>query len=185
VFSLAHELHAVASLLLGTIERLIRQLQRTTGTALARGLDQGKSYADRHSGVGSRIQVLDLQLTYRPADMLCNILRLRGIDVVENRAKFFTAIAGQYIQGTAREALKALGNLAQRLITGQMPVAVVVSFEMIDIDQQDRHGLVIALRLQPKSFEILIEDAPVAGAHITAPVSRNAAERAMKDSGRP
>src|SRR6185312_6013615 len=82
-------------------------------------------------------------------------------DVIENGRELLATIAREQVERTTYESLHGLRDPPQRLISSEMPVAVVVGFEVIDIDQQDANGAAVLDRLLPQADEVVIEHPPV------------------------
>ena len=93
--------------------------------------------------------------------------------------------------------LQHLRHVAQRAIAGLVAVAVVVGFEVIDVDEQDRDDALLVGRALPQLLELLVEHAPVLHARqrvvlrelghrvgLEEPRARRSLERARDDAAR-
>ncbi len=107
--------------------------------------------------------MLDGQPRNCAAHSFGGVARLICFYVVEDRGELLTPIASEQVERTAHESLYRLRDAAQCLIARKVSVAVVVGFEMIDIDQQDAKRAPILDGLLPQANEIVVEDPPVLG----------------------
>src|SRR6185312_8895287 len=95
------------------------------------------------------------------AQLFRDSLNTAGIQVEQRDDELFTAIPRSHVEGTAGKTLHHLSHPPQRAIACLMAVAVVVRFEVIDIDQQQRQAAMIAHRLLPHPREVLLEGTSV------------------------
>ncbi len=122
------------------IERLVGELKRAARAALGARLDDGDADADRddrpsrESRCSSPIATTALRICAR------ELLGRDTVDVVQQHGELLAAVAREHIARARDEHLQHLGDAAQRAVAGLVAVAVVVGFEVIDVDQQDREA---------------------------------------------
>ena len=107
--------------------------------------------------------MLDVQLAHDGTDPVRDLPGSLVVDVIKDDRELLAAVACQDIHGPTDYFLNSLGDLAQGEIAGLVSVKVVVGFEVIDVDQQDRQCAPIDDRPLPQQLEVLIEDAAIFG----------------------
>ncbi len=152
-----HQLDPVPALHFGRVEGLVRELDGPAGIALYCRHDRGNTDADGHSGERPRSAVLDVQLADGRADSLGDLPGLVAVDVIQERRELLATIACQQIQRPAHRFLNRPCNLAQGVVAGLVPVEVVVGFEVVDVENQDRQRAPVPDSQLPQMLEVLIE----------------------------
>ena len=75
-----------------------------------------------------------------------------GHDVLEQQGELVSTDPGNRV-GLAHRGLQARGNLLQDLVAGEMSEGVVHGLEVVEIDEHDRQGPVVA----PLAFESVVQ----------------------------
>src|SRR4029077_15892358 len=76
-------------------------------------------------------------------------------DVTEQNDELFSAVTGQEILGTKRAEERGSEALEHQ-ISSRVPVSVVDVFEVIDIENQDRHVSSMPLRVRKLGIESIL-----------------------------
>jgi len=84
-----------------------------------------------------------------------------AIGIAQKKHKFFTTITGGKIGGSAGILVDNSGNLLQAVITTLMSVIVVIIFEQVDINIEQRDRKVLTISDAPLSIECLIKGAAI------------------------
>jgi hypothetical protein len=88
--------------------------------------------------------MFDLEVVNRIADFLRNTHSTDHVRVRQQHRYFFAAVPGRKISGALRrQVLDRAANRPQTLVAGSMAIDVVILFEAVDIDhdQRERTGL--------------------------------------------
>lgn len=94
------------------------------------------------------------------ADTFCHNQRAFGIGVRENQSEFVTAKAGRSVD-SAQLLAETIGEFAERFVTCIVTGRIVQFFESIEIQHQQRHGLVLPCGHLQFAIELHFERAPV------------------------
>src|SRR6185312_2121897 len=107
--------------------------------------------------------MLDGQALNGFADLLRGVRGAPAVRVIQDGREFLAAIARDHVERPTHTALNGVRYFAQRRIAGLVPVTVVVGFEVIDIDQQERERTAVLRGLSPEPWQIIVELPPVLG----------------------
>jgi hypothetical protein len=91
-------------------------------------------------------------------------LDVAAVRFVQHDRELFAAVARRDVERPARAAAEAPRDLAQAFIAGLVPVVVVVSLEVVDIDQQHAERRIVTRRLRPDAIDVLVEQPAVVNA---------------------
>jgi hypothetical protein len=99
-----------------------------------------------------------------------NLLDMLAARVIQHDRELFTAIAGRYVQRPVGAACETPSYLPQAFIARLVAVVVVVSLEVIDIDQDQGQRHPVADGLRPDAVDVVVEHPAVvdAGEAVTA-----------------
>src|SRR5450830_246463 len=138
-------LDAIAAAGLGAIERLVGNTdQRRRGSVALDRLEATYAQADGHDAIwvgGMR----DSLATHFQPDLLGDGAGSRHIAIGQDHDKLFPAVTRCQIARTPLAGQDGLADLTQALIAGQVAIHIVVQFEMIDVDHDQREALARAL----------------------------------------
>jgi hypothetical protein len=101
--------------------------------------------------------VHDVRVVDRLAQLVSHLPDVVRTQIEQGQDELFATVARSDVQGSARKRLHHLGHSPQGLIAGLMAVAVVVGFEVVNVDQKQCQLSAIAKRLLPHPREIIVE----------------------------
>ncbi len=110
---------------------------------------------------GDIVEGLDSQSSHTLKQALGYVYYVRLGQVVQNDCELFAPVAGGQVEWASRHALNNSGDASECDITHQVPMRIVVSLEMIDVDHEDADGASITHGLLPGSMQVVIETATV------------------------
>ena len=105
--------------------------------------------------------MLDGQIAQARAQCLGPFAGVVGVAAIQQQGEFLATQAYRHVQRPARGILEQEGHALQGLVAGLVAIAVVVALEVIDIAQQHRHRLALALALPPQGVQMAVEAAPI------------------------
>ena len=145
----------VAAIGLGGVERLVGGSIRS---------DQSNSATPRHAGDadadGRDSRILRPKFDLAP-DVFGDHERFDGRDARQQHREFLAAEPRRAIAGTLDRVGDADRDADQHLVAGLVAIVVVVGFEMVGVDHQQRDRRLAAHRAPPFGIDLGIEPAPV------------------------
>jgi hypothetical protein len=136
---------AVAALGLGLIERIVCRLPEGLE---ARIVIFGRPRGDAADANGQLVlrafRVRNVQPCNGAHECCCRSTDPFRIGGGQADKELFATYTTDRVAGASRGLLKTGGDAAQRLISARMPVAIVESFEMIQIKAQEADGIALA-----------------------------------------
>ncbi|MNJ64749.1 hypothetical protein D3C77_607220 [compost metagenome] len=100
--------------------------------------ESGQANAHSQAGVGDRQIVGDVHRNHALAQLLRHQARPARRGVGEHQSELFAAITGRQVTGAGTGATNGFGDLAQRLVAGQMSEGIVECLKVVNIDHQQR-----------------------------------------------
>lgn len=97
----------------------------------------------------------------RRAHDLADLDRPHRTCVRQQQAEFLAAITARKAHGVGGDTGQGFAEPAEAGVAFRMAIGVVVRFEVIDIDHQQRQLAVLLLRLHPFEIQAALEAAPV------------------------
>ncbi len=134
--SVVHD--AVAALLLGLVEGLVRPFDETLHGIVGTQAGDADGQGDLTDG-GLVVAALQFAFGQRFPDLLGDVEGLHPIARLKQYGHFLAAVAGGEL-AFGKKPLDDAGRVTQYLVSGQMAVAVVDPFEMIQVQQQQEGG---------------------------------------------
>ena len=152
---------AVTSGLLGAIERRVGLLDQLQGFCPWRWPRGSNTDADAHAellaGAVHR-DLLDVRL-----DPLRHLERAVDLGVRQHDDELFASEAHEDVRGAGQHGAHGCRHLAQHLVADQVAMTIVDVLEVIDVDQQQGHGVATAFGVAPSLVEVGVEIVAVLG----------------------
>ncbi len=125
---------------------------------LGAGVERGGADAGCEVGTGQRAEMRNAQLAHGFEHCAGRAFGVAAVRAEQYGDQLFAAVASDQVERAAvRGATDCHGDIAQALVAGLMAVVIVVSLEVVDIDQHDRHGDPIARGLLIKLAHLFLE----------------------------
>nr|GEZ02307.1 hypothetical protein [Tanacetum cinerariifolium] len=149
--------HLIAPIMLGRIQPLIRALNQLPAVAAHLRHNGCQANADRQAGALAGGDVGDVHAGDGLAQLFCQQTCPAWRSIGQHEGKFFAAITGREVGRTAGVGADGLGDLTQRFIPFEMPKRIVVGFEIIHVDHQQRQLRLFANGAAPLQFQVFVE----------------------------
>src|SRR5437868_4855502 len=145
--------YAVAAVPLGAIERLVGGGEQCLGGICGGRNERGYAGAHRHATAGRQVG----QRLYPVARRLGQPDRAGRIRRRQQQRELLAAVAGDQIVGPARHGGERVRHPPQASVSGQVAKGVVVGFEEVDVEQDERQRRAGAAAVFPFPRQALVQ----------------------------
>src|SRR5690606_3670899 len=128
----------IAAVRLCPVQRLIHGTDKIRGIGTARGDDSSHPEADRKERANRRLHMRNSFRRNQFTAALGYLTRGNGVGFGQNQYEFLTAEAREEIARSSRSTAEHTGHTLQAGIAIDVAVVVVVLFEVVDIEQDQR-----------------------------------------------
>ena len=128
-------LSPIAAFLLGLIQRLIRSLDQIDGGSVPAGNRTGKAHADGGAATVGMCDAEGLNSLPKCFGHLCHAI---CTGTGKNDHEFVAAIPGDEISWSVDGSRDSSGNLTEAFVARRMPESIVVGFESVDVEHDQR-----------------------------------------------